>query len=421
MSTTLRGILILLFSLAFIAVIAYQSINHKNTEKRARTFLTLASVLFIFLDLSMSLGEIQIKVFNVAAITFLIFNLAPLYRIAKKYYLIIVYISLILLTSFTSEFRSDSLWAITEKLKPVIVFLVAIIAFGRINENQRLKLYEKYMKFPIFATLFFGIVQIFFNIKFSVFYSVWDKAERISSCFPDPQIAGCTIAIIASYIWCKYLSCKKDSYLLLIVSLTFIGLQTGSKVFLIGFILSILFSFIFTQQKTKYTIIILITGVILLSTQDYWSNLYIFDRLYNTNESLEVRQEFYWLNAIDIFRENWIFGIGSGVFQLYIEKHDIPMIHTLSNGIEVYASQPESGYLLWLDELGILSIIYIIILAYFIFKKHGNQHINISIIIPWLIAFVSLYNLTSNMLIYILFMTLALMVIQTENKKHIKQ
>ncbi len=421
MSTTLRGILIILFTFIFVATIVYQSLSHKNTKKRAYTYLLLASILFPFLDLGMNIGGFNIKVFGVASTTFLIFNFSTLYNLAKKHYLIIIYAFILIITSLASEFKADSLAAFFEKIKPATIFLAAIIVFDGLDEKYRLKLFAKYMKWPIIMALFFGFMQIYVSQHFSVFYSVWDREARISSCFPDPQIAGCATAIFAAYIWSKYLNSKNALYLIFVVLLAYIGMQTGSKAFILGFILSILASFIFTRQKAKYTIVIVIVGIVLILTQEYWSNLYIFERLSKANESLEGRQEFYWLGAIDIFRHNWITGIGSGVFQQYIEKHNIPMIHYLSDGVEVYAAQPESGYLLWLDELGIFSIIYIIIMIYFIFKRYGNRQINISMIVPWFIAFVSLYNLQSNMLIYILFMTLALIFLQTENKKRLQR
>lgn len=417
MSTTLRGILILVFTFAFVVIIGYQSLSNKSNIKRAYTFLLMASALFPFLDLGMTISGIQIKVYSVACTAFLIFNFTPIYRLAKKYYLILIYVIILLITSLASEFKSDSLSSIADKLRPAIVFLAGLIVFQTMDEKHRLNLFAKYMRMPIIMTVLFGLIQIFVNQYFSVFYSVWDKTERISLCYPDPQIAGCSAAMLTVYLWNKFLASKDNFKLVLMVFLTFVGLYTGSKVFLFGLFTGILISFIYLRQKTKYILVILIIVTILFVTQEHWSQLYIFERLSGANESLEGRQEVYWMVAIKIFVDNWATGIGSGVFQHYIEKYNIPMMHQQSDGIEVYASQPESGYLLWLDEIGVFASIYIIIILYFVFKKHGNHHINLSIVVPWLIAFVSLYNLGSNMLIYILFITLALMVVQTRNKQ----
>lgn len=420
MSVLLRGSLFLIISFIFITIIVYQSLSKKSIRKRAYTYLLLSSIFFPFLDLGISAGGLNLKVFYVGTITYFIFNYRPLIKIAKQYYLIPIYVVILLFTSLMSEFVTDSLLSILDKLIGAIVFLAAIIVYDSIDEKNRLKLFAKYMKVPIILTLFFGLIQIFVDLNFSIFYSVWDREARISSCFPDPQIAGCATAVLASYIWNMYLNNNKILYLAIIVTLTYIGLQTGSKAFFLGFIASIMISSFFTRRKAIFTITIILIGVVLILTQDYWSQLYIFERINDAESSLESRQGYYWLGAFEIFKDNWFTGIGSGIFQQYLAKHNIPMVHNI-NGEEFYASQPESGYLLWLDELGIFSIIYIVIILYFVFKKYGNRYINLSIIAPWFIAFISLYNLKSYMLAYILFTTLALMVIQTENRKHFKQ
>jgi hypothetical protein len=131
---------------------------------------------------------------------------------------------------------------------------------------------------------------------------------------------------------------------------------------------------------------------------------------------MESRQSVYWFYAIAIFTTNWFSGIGTGVFQKYIEKYNIPLTHNTNDDI-IYATQPESGYLLWLDELGIFSIVWLVILLAMIIKYRGNNVINTSLLTPWLIAFVSLYNLQSSMLTYILFMSAAAIIYSSKRKK----
>lgn len=422
MSVLLRGSLFLVISFIFIAIIVYQSLSKKSVRKRAYTYLLLSSIFFPFLDLGISAGGLNLKVFYVGTITYFIFNYRPLIKIAKQYYLIPIYVVTLLFTSLMSEFVTDSLLSILDKLIGAIVFLAAIIVYDSIDEKNRLKLFAKYMKVPIITTILFGLIQVFINQDFTFFFSVVKEGTRISSCYLDPQIAGCATAMLASYIWNKYLNNRNNFYLAIIAILVYIGLQTGSKVFILGFIISLITPVFFTRKKTKFIITILIVAIVFILTQDYWSQLYIFERINDAESSLETRQGHYWLCAFKIFKDNWFCGIGSGIFKQYIEKHNIDLVHhQVSSGEIIYADQPESGYLLWLDELGIFSIIYIVIILYFVFKKFGNRYINLSIIAPWFIAFISLYNLKSYMLAYILFTTLALMVIQTENRKHFKQ
>lgn len=418
MSVLLRGTLVLLAIFIFIATITYQSLSKKSTVKRAYTYLLLSSTLFPFLDLGISAGGLNLKVFNVVTIAYTLFNIKPLLKVAKQYYLILIYIAILLFTSLMSDFKWDSICSIPDKLKGAIIFLAAMIVFNNLDERNRLALYAKYLKTPIYIAIFFGLVQIFIDMRFSLFYSVWEKEVRISSCFIDPQSAGCCISMFAVYIWNKYLNTRKHTLLFTLILLITIGLNTGSKVFILGTILGILASFIFTKNKTIFSILIIIVGSLLFITQDYWGKLLFFERLQDVEASMDYRQEIFWLAALDIFYNNWFSGIGSGVFRNYIEKHDLPFTHFV-NGEEIFANQPESGYLLWLDELGIFSAIYIIIILYFVIKRNGNSSINLSIIVPWFIAFISLYNFSSNMLVYILFLTLALITQQSNCYKKI--
>lgn len=415
MSVLLRGSLVLLASFIFVAIIAYQALSKKSVTKRAYTFLLLASTLFPFLDLGINVGTTGIKVMNIGAVAYLIFNLRPLIKVAKQYYLAIIYFAILVFTSLMSELKVESLMSIPGKLIGVIIFLAAIIAFNGLDEKNRLQLFAKYMKIPIYVIIFFGLVQIFIDLRFSFFYNVWDRELRVSSCFVDPQTAACGIGMLSLYLWNRYLNNRSIKTLVMMLLLLAIGLNTGSKAFFIGTLLGILTSFIFTRKKSIFSIVIIIVGFLLIVTQDYWGDMLIFERLSNTEGSMDFRREYFWMGAIEIFQNNWFTGIGSGVFRSYLEKHNIPMTH--GDGVDTYyASQPESGYLLWLDELGIFSIIYIIIMLYFILKKNGNNHINLSIIVPWFIAFVSVYNFISCMLIYILLMMCAMMVLQTKNK-----
>ena len=66
----------------------------------------------------------------------------------------------------------------------------------------------------------------------------------------------------------------------------------------------------------------------------------------------------------------------------------------------VYAFQPESGYLLWLDEYGIFSILYILAIIFLMKQKNAYFEYRL-VLLPFLIAFVSLYNLTSGQVVYL--------------------
>lgn len=177
---------------------------------------------------------------------------------------------------------------------------------------------------------------------------------------------------------------------------------------------------IFLSNKlsaSKFGFLVVIAFIIAF-TENYWEQLPVFQRFVNFDESYSYRQDVFWMQGIQIFLDNWLGGIGTGNFQLYIEEKQIPLIHW-HGGDNIYATQPESGYLLWLDELGIFSIIYILLLSN-ILKKKGNALCNVMLVTPWMISFISVYNLESRHMVFVLFMILAFIFSTSRKIKYIK-
>lgn len=139
---------------------------------------------------------------------------------------------------------------------------------------------------------------------------------------------------------------------------------------------------------------------ILAATYRFWINLPVFSRMEDAQSSLEGRAGLYWLTAIEIFLDNFWTGIGPGSFFEYVESNSLPLVHMI-DGTKVSASQPESGYLLWLDEYGLFSIGLFVLLIY-AFSRKGDALCNRSLLVPWMVCFVSLYNLTSAHVSYVI-------------------
>jgi O-antigen ligase len=95
------------------------------------------------------------------------------------------------------------------------------------------------------------------------------------------------------------------------------------------------------------------------------------------------------------------FGIGIGNYAPYVFLHYPDQLLLINNEI-VSFDQPESGYLLFLTELGGLGFLCIMLFAllpimrsfFFYFRSHNLQYILlISAICCWLIGFYSTYSL----------------------------
>lgn len=398
MSPLLRAIIIIILCISSLLLFIYLRSIHASNVKRASALIILLSVYFPFADISFTPFDIRVTPFDFTLWSFFLINL-DFIKEFKKYKLIILILIMMVFTSLLSEFPMDSLFAIPQSFRVFVLFVVAMVYFKNQSDYVQLRSITKIIKWPAIGAILFGFIQIFIDSSFSLFYSQWNKEARISSCFIDPQIAACCISILAVFYLNLFLCFQKIKYLVYFLLLTFVGLFTGSKVFLIAMVCAILLSLLNNKNRKSVLLFTILSVFLFILTFNGFKNTLIFQRIIDFESSYEGRQELYWLGAIDIFTNNWFSGIGVGVFQQYIEKYNYPMIHYINNDV-VYALQPESGYLLWLDEYGIFSIFFILVIIFLLKKKNVYFEYRL-ILLPFLIAFVSLYNLTSGQVVYL--------------------
>lgn len=397
-SPLLRALIVIVLCISSLLLFIYLRSVHASKVKRASAMLILLSIYFPFTDLSFTPFDIRITPFDFTLWSFLLVNL-DFIKEFKNYKLLNLILIMMVFTSLLSEFPMDSLFAIPKNFRVFVLFVVAMVYFKNQSLHGQLRSIIKIIKWPAICAIIFGLIQIFIDSSFSLFYSQWNKEARISSCFMDPQIAACCISILAVFYLNLFLCFQKFEYLTFFLLLTFVGLLTGSKVFLIGMVCAILLSLLNNKNRRNVLLFTILSVFLFVLTFNGFKDTLIFQRLIDFESSYEGRQELYWLGAIDIFTNNWFSGIGVGVFQQYIEKYNYPMTHYINNEM-VYAFQPESGYLLWLDEYGIFSILYILAIIFLMKQKNAYFEYRL-VLLPFLIAFVSLYNLTSGQVVYL--------------------
>lgn len=373
-------------------------LNMKNTPStRARNYLLFISVCFPFLDFSLSNGA---NVFVSLCYVYLLFNIDVLAYLKKKYLIIILCLAM-MLTSILSSNPLISMIASLRNWSWIIFFLICYNAF---DTNDRSSLLYDMIKFPIGYVLLFGAIQIFVDPEFNLFYSIrliTDDYFRFTNCFRDSQFAGCGIAMLSIITYNEYSMSRKKNLLFVFLILLYLGLLTGSKCFVLGVIAGFGLNFLFYHREIRSVFIVLSIVVIALLTFKWWIELPIFQRLNNISDSLNIRQKMYWTAAVDIFKENPWVGIGTGNFQYYVENMKLFDLVHYHNGDYIWASQPESGFLLWLDELGVFSILYVMVIVKILLLK-GDSLCNISLILIWIIGFISVYNLSSYMMVFLL-------------------
>lgn len=408
MTPILRGLLILI--VISINLIIFFNLKRRKVDisYRCYSYLRLQSILFPVIDLSMNMFGSSHTCLGVSSLFFVLINFDIFRYINWRHHiLIIVLISIMILSAILSQNIINSLLSIPGYLIGFIVYISAYIAFSSEEISQKQYIY-KLFKYPIIYVLAWGLIQIFFTPKFSLYYSVWFKEVRISSCFLDPQTAGIGIATLFILVWNYLQNSNRNLSIILCILLFCIGCFTGSKIFFIGIISGLIVSLFFNKYKSKLFILVCSFMIIAIISFNYWIDFPVFERLLKINKSLDQRQDIFWVYGIDIFKNNWFSGIGPGNFEKYIETLKIPLQHFV-NGKYFYASQPESGYLLWLDEYGVMSFIWILIIGYVMIKK-GNYIVNISVLIPWMVGFVSVYAFVSMHIVFLIFLIAALIV-----------
>lgn len=404
---------------AFICVYIYffQAVTKIRTEVRCTTYLTSLALFYPIIDITINPMGVAVSMFELVSFVFLFLNTYIISYI-RRYWLILVIVLMLLLSAVLSEDAWLSLLSVPRRLSMVIVFLASICAFSRSSEGYIEFCVERVFRLITFYVLVFGLIQVFYNPFFSLNYSVWSKDVRISSCFFDPQLAGCCICICLMYHFSIFIEKKSMTRLLILCFLFYLGACTGSKVFLLGACSGLLVSFFLGRNKNVYVFSVLILSVLLSLFWEQISELSVFNRLLDAESSLASRQNVYWAYAINIFMDNPFSGVGCGMFQNYIMAHHIPLFHHSETKV-IYASQPESGYLLWLTEYGILSFFLLCAVLYVLNKGMHGRIINNSIVIPWIVSFASVYNLFSAQLFLLLMIVVAVILLnRNDRKKH---
>lgn len=391
MSPLFRVILILLFSLVGSIILLY---SRRRIDDK---YLMVLSFGFPFIDLHFSLGSFYISPFILISIVYVILRWKYFIRFCSTPPILIL-LGVFIITTLFSKYLTISFFTSIKRL-----FLLAPIAasYSIFKKNSAYRNLVILVLPPIVYTVVFAAIQLFINPLFTLYYSIWDKdITRLSFLYMDPQVAGCVVASLIILVLNLYLSSKKIYLLLLSIVLFCFGCFTGSKTFLLGTSAAVLAIFLRANFTIKNVLSAFVLVSILYVTYDIWSSFPVYKRMFEFESSLDSRTNLFWIGAYKIFLINPFLGIGPGSFQSYIMDNHIPLMHIVA-GKNVYAKQPESGYLLWLDEYGLLSVILIALLVYTLTRK-GSTLFNFCNFIPWLICFVSLYNLGSAHVIVLL-------------------
>lgn len=389
--------------MCFLALVILTS---KNKVER---YLQTVLIAFIFMDFAIPPGALGIKLFDTLTILIVPFFLSSIYfrniQISRKFKIgFVVLLSSLIVGSLNSLDPLLSLLRLWQQLN-FLIFLIVFTSYISISGN--FKKIKNFMITSIYITLLFTLVQIFVGIKFTLYSflnpNVTYEGLRFPGPFHDPQKFAQYLALSAFlfFSFSTAHSNKSKRYIIIGILVAFTIILTGSRGALFGFGIGMLFYTIAQAFNSKKLVNIFKIGAIGFSAYIFSENTLIFKRVETSQNDLAYRYSI-WVKAYDFFLENPISGIGTGSYQAFSEKNSPEHFWTV-NDEQVYYDHPESGFLLWLVEYGIVGFIALISVIVIIInpfykrnKKVHNLNLNTYLeagIISWIVGFITVNSL----------------------------
>jgi hypothetical protein len=301
------------------------------------------------------------------------------------------------------EFDSDNIKD-TRRLFPIFIYGKILIEECLHDENFTRKIMHGFSIILLVALAFLAI-QMVVGLNFKLVNTLNPNVmirngTRYPGFFSDPQQFSQFLGALSFFCLIPWKEEKVPTWKYAASGLAVVGiLAAGGRAGLMGWALGLFFYLMFSNPKRKMAILFmgLILGTVAFYFQD---NLAIFNRGTDLNETYDFRAQI-WNDALEIFMDHPFFGIGIGNYAPYVFLHYPDQLLLINNEI-VSFDQPESGYLLFLTELGGLGFLCIMLFAllpimrsfFFYFRSHNLQYILlISAICCWLIGFYSTYSL----------------------------
>ncbi|MBW4890067.1 O-antigen ligase family protein [Mucilaginibacter sp. HMF5004] len=320
-----------------------------------------------------------------------------------------------------SEFMAHAMVGLIGFL-PIIIF-IHVLLFEVLEDDSFMFKVIDILKLNLLIAIIFVFLQVGLGLNFALFVTdnpnITFEAIRYPGIFQDPQkfaqflSALSFITLIDSPTSPKF---TKYKYALLVFAVLSLFL-TGGRAALLGLAAGVVFIAFFSNNKVRFATIAG-AGVVVALAFVFSSYFAIFNRGESLKDSYDTRNEI-WQVAIKIFTQHPLFGIGISNYSSYVEVHAKDQ-YWLVGGEKVYFDHPESGYLKYLAEFGLLGTIGVLM---FIFsaiyrglktflKKVKDFYIVflIASLITWMLGFYSVYSF-SDTRIMILISTIACVLI----------
>lgn len=396
------------------------------SKNKIKIYLFSILLLFPIIDLSIPPGVLGIKLFDALTLFILPFYVNKKYsRLSsvrpKLRLMIIGSVILFCIGSYLSYDQFNSFVKLIQFLL-IFVFLKILHSFILIESNrEKIKVRILYL---VITSLIFLFIQLIIGVEFT-FYSYLNSnvtayETRFPGYFHDPQKFA-QFLIIGAFLLYGLYSFKKSERVGLIVSvLSIVAITaTGARAAFLGLLVGILWIMLKHVFITKSFKSIFFVAIFCSFGYYLLEDTLVFKRAETGRNDFEFRYSI-WVKAYGFFTKNPVTGIGIGSYQPYVAIHDKEQVWKV-NGEEIYFDHPESGYLLWLVEFGIINFLILIISLLYLLKPFKIVKDKIRLakkiivleagLLGWLISFMTVYSLGDRRIMVMLVILIALLIV----------
>lgn len=336
----------------------------------------------------------------------------------------------LILSSMASAYPSRSLFTLTTVITPFIYGSVLIREV--IKDTNFMKEIVNGLRVTCSVALVFIFMQVLVGPSNFTFLEMLNQNVlgegniRYPGFFMDAQINGIFLAMVSFFCLFNFRKFGNIQYSqILLFSLVLVGLLlTGSRSAFIGFAGGIVLLIFFMKGNLRFHIVryVALAGVLLFFSA---GTINTFDRFQSIDKSYDFRANI-WEGALDIFKEQPIFGIGMNNYKDYVRVHAQDQSILMDNNEVLYLDAPENGYLKYLVEWGIIAFIMfvlIILLPLFKLMSYYIRGFDVKMallaaapVIALSISNISVYAFADSRIIILLATALALVIVSTEYK-----
>jgi hypothetical protein len=396
--------------IAIVVVLAFFAVMLLTKKDRNIVFIDFVLIAFPFISIDLLPSIFSFRIFDFLTLIFLLFfsnknnhhqNTSRSQQIIKYLFFLLV-ISNILRTFYENDF---SLSFVSGSIQLLNLFIFSAIVYDNFNSDIN---YVKRIQHCFIFMLSFSFLFLLFQFVFGTEFT-FSKSPNINisggiitrypSYFQDPQKYGQFLAALSFPVLFDRYSSKISLAGMILFFISLIALlYTGARAPILGFMVASLLLMPSLSTKIRFFFIMFMLGFIfsLFLFDDY---IPVLNRA-TLDDSYSFRNEI-WKDALNIFYDNSVSGIGFGNYSTYVEVFNPDQFWIFDNDVTFF-DHPESGYLKNLVEFGIIGFVpFVLIIILVLFKglsdyikfKSFTKLVFTLAFLTWVIGYSTVYSL----------------------------